>query len=238
MTDVIHLHKQFVCLRETANGTEHLTNTLLLAQSIAVVFASHHKLAPPYVAAALTVAVCICRFVTRILDELSRQTHKNLQTIIRRETDGFLCLPYVSPATSRKLQADDECDFGVRSTPSIVLVSASCHKPLMMLHQRIVEDTKRANGQMRFYQGFASVAEIVGLLLMACASAFTMLNEMALCALVCSTAGTACIGYACYLYHEGVECSHRHQKLSDYLIRYNQYTQEHWLGPTATPKTF
>ena len=103
----------------------------------------------------------------------------------------------------------------------------------MMLHQRIVEDTKRANAQMRFYQGFASVADIVGLLLMACASACTMLTTTAtpneipvLCALVCSTAGTACIGYACYLYHEGVEYSHRHQKLSDYLIRYNQYTQE------------
>ena len=97
MTNVIYLHKQLVCPRETANGTEHLTNTLLLAQSVADVFAtskSHHKLAPFYVAA-LTVALCICRFVTRILGELSRQTHKNLQTIIRRETNGFLCLPYV-----------------------------------------------------------------------------------------------------------------------------------------------
>ena len=225
MTDVIYLHKQFVCLRENANGTEHLTNALLLAQSVAVVFASHHKLAPFYVAA-LTVAVCICCFVTRILGKLSRQTHKNLQTIIRRETDGFLCLPYVSPATSRKLQADDDCEFGVRCTPSTVPLLAPCHRPLMMLHRRIVEDIKRANGQIRFYRGFASVAETVGLLLMACASACTMLPTPTLYALVCSTAGTACIGYARNLYHEGVECSHRHQKLSDYLIRYNQYTQE------------
>ena len=154
---------QFICLREGANFTEHVTNILLLIQNVAAVFTLQHEYEHEglFVIAFLAFTVYTTRMLSRMLPQMSRHTHSKLKTMIRQQSDGTLCLPYVSPATSCRTQSDDERSFnGVPCTPSIVSLCTPV-VDMNILHERIVHDAARARFQMVWYRRSSLLAEIL-----------------------------------------------------------------------------